>query len=99
MVWVQGGPGRQGLAANNADYLSYFGIDASAPRTAAKSTPAHTQIVVYGTAAQSMAGTIVWLQRQYGVTATTAPPDPKVTADIVVTLGADAPTRTVPTAG
>lgn len=98
-VWVQGGPGNQSLAANNADYLAYFGVDSSAPTATARTTPAQTQIVAYGTAAQDMPDTITYLQKVFGVTVTTLPKDPRIPADIVVTLGSDARTRSIPSAG
>lgn len=97
-VWVVNGASQAGLASNNADYLSYYGMNASAPNQNAKSTPAHTRIVVYNGAEKAMPATIAYLQTLYGVTVTTAT-DPGVTTNIVVTLGADAPTLAVPTVG
>ena len=88
-VWVQNGKGGQGLAGNNATYLNYFGMNASAVTKLAPSTPAHTTITVYNGAEAGMTQTIAYLEKQYGVQVTTAT-DPAVVADIVVVLGRDA---------
>ncbi len=97
-VWVQDGKGGQGLAGNNAGYLDYFGIDASPLTRLAPSTPAHTTITVYNGAETAVTQTINYLQRLYKVQVQTKT-DPTVQADIVVVLGRDAKTLTIPTVG
>ncbi len=97
-VWVEDGRNGPGLAANNAAYLAYFGIDASAPTQLAPTTPAHTTITVYNGAETRLSATIKYLQSLYGVTVQTAT-DAAVKADIVILMGRDARQMTVPTAG
>lgn len=97
-VWVQDGKGGKGLAGNNANYLDYFGINASAVARLAPATPAQTTITVYNGAQTKLAATIKYLQTLYGVTAVTAT-NPAIAADIVIVLGRDAKSLTVPTVG
>ena len=97
-VWVEDGKNGPGVAANNAAYLIYFGMDASAPTKLAPTTPAHTTITVYNGAAAKLPATIKYLQNLYGVTVQTAT-DPTVRADIVILMGSDARQMTVPSAG
>ncbi len=97
-VWVENGKGGKGLAANNAAYLDYFGIVASAPTKLAPSTPQVTTITVYNGAGDSAAATIKYLQNLYHVTATTAT-DPAVKADIVIVIGRDGRSLAVPSVG
>jgi LCP family protein required for cell wall assembly len=89
-VWVLNGSGRSGLETSTAAYLEYQGITASAPRRQTDDRPATTKIVVYNGAEAELADTIAYLQKRFKTTVTTAT-DPKVTVDIVVTLGRDAP--------
>jgi LCP family protein required for cell wall assembly len=97
-VWVQGSATTQALAANNADYLAYYGLDASAPNSVTKTTPAKTTITVYNGAETSLGATIAYLQQLYGVQVRMVA-DPTVTVDIIVTLGSDAKTLTIPNVG
>ena len=97
-VWVLDGKGLAAHAANNAAYLDYFGINASAPIKPATTAPAHTTITVYGSAAAKLPQTIKYLQSLYNATVQTGT-DPTVNADIVIVLGRDGTDLTIPTAG
>jgi LCP family protein required for cell wall assembly len=92
-VWVLNGSGRGGLNTNTAEYMSYDGLDASAPRKNA-ARQATTTIVAYNGAETAMPATIKYLEDLFKVKVTTAS-DPTVPVDIVVTLGSDAPTLDV----
>ncbi len=92
-VWVVNASGKTGLASNVADYLAYAGLDASAPNKGAP-TAAKTKIVVYNGAETVVAGSVTYLEDLFGVKATMAT-DASVPANIVVTLGKDAPNLSV----
>jgi hypothetical protein len=89
-VWVLNGSGRSGLAAEVADYLAYDGLEASAPNKGGGADVARSRIVVYNGAEAEMPESVAYLEKLLGATATAAT-DPAITADIVVTLGRDAP--------
>ena len=97
-VWVRNGSGRTGLANSTTDYLLYQGIAASAPNQKATERPATTQIVVYNGAEADLPETIAYLEKLYKTKVTLAT-DPKVVADIVITLGKDAPDLQVDAVG
>jgi LCP family protein required for cell wall assembly len=97
-VWVQNGKGGKGLAGNNANYLDYYGIDASAVTRLAPKTPTRTTITVYNGAESRLSATIKYLEKLYGVTVKTAN-DSAVKADIVILMGANAKSLAVPTVG
>jgi len=98
-VWVQGSGALKTLAANNADYLAYYGMDASAPnKSVVSGVPAHTTITVYGDAATANPDTITFLQKLYKAKVVVGT-DPRVTADIVIVLGSDAKTLVIPDVG
>lgn len=97
-VWVLNGSGRTGLATLAVDYLNYNGMESSSPNQNT-ATLAKTKIVVYNGAEAVMDGTVAYLEKLYGATATFVQ-DPKITAvDIVVTLGRNAPLLEAPTVG
>jgi polyisoprenyl-teichoic acid--peptidoglycan teichoic acid transferase len=96
-VWVFNGSGRTGLASEAADYLAYNGLEASAPNQKTATIPA-TTVVVYNGAEATMPHTIAYLEDILGVKVTTAT-DPKVTVDMIVTLGKSAPTLKAPVVG
>jgi len=96
-VWVINASGRTGLAADAADYLAYNGLEASAPNQRAD-TLAKTKVVVYNGAEAEMPETIAYLEKVLGLKVTTAT-DPKVTVDMIVTLGKDAPKLEAPVVG
>jgi polyisoprenyl-teichoic acid--peptidoglycan teichoic acid transferase len=97
-VWVLNGTNRSGLANRAADYLGYEGLAASAPNRRVQDRPATTSIVVYNGAESDLTETIKFLEKTYKVKVTTAT-DPSVSADIVITLGADAPDLSVDVVG
>jgi len=97
-VWVEDGNNGMGLAGNNAQYLDYFGMDASAPTKLAPATPQTTTITVYNGAETRLAATIKYLQSIYKVTVKTAK-DPTVSADIVIVIGRDGQSLAVPSVG
>jgi len=93
-VWVLNASGRSNLATDNADYLAYDGLDASAPNQKVPAQ-AHTTIVAYNGAEADMPQTVKYLEDLYKVTVTTAT-DPSEPVDMVITLGKDAPDLSVP---
>ncbi len=97
-VWVVNASGRTGLATTVADYLGYVGLGASAPNKGAPSVLATTKIVVYNGAETGMSASVKYLETLFGVKSTTAT-DPSVPADIVVTVGRNAPTLTIDAPG
>jgi LCP family protein required for cell wall assembly len=97
-VWVKNASGRTGLATNVAEYLAYFGADASAPNTKNLPTAAKTKIVVYNGAEEEMPETLKYLQNKFGVQATIAT-DASVPVDFIVTLGQDSPNLSVNAVG
>lgn len=96
-VWVQGSAATRSLAANNADYLAYYGVDASAPNKAV-APPGKTTITVYGDAQTKFGSTIAFLEKLYKVKVVQGT-DPTAVADIVVVLGSDAKTLVIPNVG
>jgi hypothetical protein len=88
-VWVLNGSGRSGLSSTTADRLAYDGMDASAPNQKADQIGS-TRIVVYNGAETDMPETIAYLEELFKTKATFVD-DPKVTVDMIVTLGRDAP--------
>ena len=88
-LWVLNGSGRPGLSSSTADRLAYDGLDASAPNQKAAQTGS-TKIVVYNGAEAEMPETIAYLEDLFKTKVTTAT-DPKVTVDMIITLGRDAP--------
>ncbi|HEU0245410.1 MAG TPA: LCP family protein, partial [Candidatus Limnocylindrales bacterium] len=97
-LWVLNGSGRAGLETSTSAFLEYQGISASAPRRQTSERPATTKIVVYNGAEAELADTIAYLQKRFKTTVTLAN-DPKVTVDIVVTLGRDAPNLDIDAVG
>ena len=72
-------------------------MDASAPNKAV-APPARTTITVYGNAQTEFADTISFLEKLYKVTVIQGN-DPAAVADIVVVLGSDAKSLTIPNVG
>jgi len=97
-VWVQNGRGLADHAGNNAAYLDYYGMDASALTKSATSSPSHTTVTVYNGAEKHLAATIKYLQNLYNVTVVTVT-DPTVKADVVIVIGRDGRDLAVPTVG
>ena len=97
-VWVLDGKNGMGLAGNNAAYLDYYGMDASPLAQLAPTTPAATTITVYNGADTRLTATIRYLQNLYGATVKTAKSS-TTKADIVIIIGMNAHSLTVPNAG
>jgi LCP family protein required for cell wall assembly len=97
-VWVRNGSGRTGLATTTTDYLLYQGLAASAPNQKVSERPATTKIVVYNGAEADLPETIAYLEKLYKTTVTYVN-DPKVVADVVITLGKNAPDLQVDAVG
>ncbi len=90
-VWVLNGTNTANRGARLAAYLEYHGLDASAPRGKPKgSVPAKTVITVYNGAETDLTATIAYLEKVFDVKSKTAS-DPKITADVVVTIGRNTP--------
>ena len=96
-VWVLNASGRPGLSASSSDKLAYDGLDASAPNQH-PSTIANTKIVVYNGAEAAMPETIKYLEDLFKTKITTAV-DPKVTVDMIITLGRNAPNLAIDPVG
>lgn len=90
-VWVLNGTSTANRGARLAAYLEYHGLDASAPRGKPKgNVPARTVITVYNGAETDLTATIAYLESVFEVKIKTAS-DPKVTADVVITIGRNTP--------
>jgi LCP family protein required for cell wall assembly len=95
-VWVLNGSGRTGEAARLAQFLSYLGMDATAPNQRPdRSGLQKTTIRAYNGAQDSMPLTLAALEQAFGVTVEPVT-DPSVRADFVVTTGANTPQLTPP---
>jgi LCP family protein required for cell wall assembly len=89
-VWILNASGQPGLSARSAERLAYDGLDASAPNQHLQTELATTKIVIYNGAESQMPETIKYLEDLFNVKVTTAT-DPKVTVDMIITLGRNAP--------
>jgi polyisoprenyl-teichoic acid--peptidoglycan teichoic acid transferase len=90
-IWVMNGTNTTNRGARLAAYLEYHGLDASAPRGKPEGgVPARTVITVYNGAETDLAATIAYLESVFDVKVKTAS-DPKVTVDVVVTIGRNTP--------
>jgi len=95
-VWVLNGSGRTGEAARLAQYLSYLGMDATAPNQRPDTTGLQkTTIRAYNGAADAMPLTLAALKLVFGVEVEQKA-DPNVRADFVVITGAQTPQLTPP---
>jgi LCP family protein required for cell wall assembly len=95
-VWVLNGSGRTGEAARLAQFLSYLGMDATAPNQRPDTTGLKTTMIrAYNGAADSSPLTLAALEQQFGVQAEPVT-DPSVRADFVVITGRDTPQLTPP---
>lgn len=96
-VWVLNGSGRNGLAVGVSDFLAFDGLESSAPNQRV-SVVARTQVVVYNGAEAEMPRTIAYLEDLLDLKVTMLT-DPKVTVNMIITLGRDAPALEVPAVG
>jgi LCP family protein required for cell wall assembly len=98
-VWVYNASGRTDLAAHNAEFLTFNGLDASAPVKKAGANRAKTEIKVYNGTEGEMPETVKFLEKVYK-TKVVPVTDPSVTnVDFVITLGQDAPDKQVDSVG
>jgi len=97
-VWIYNASGRGGLSTSAADYLGYYGLEASAPNKRIPDTAPKTVITVYNGAESELPETIAYLEKLYKTTVKTVT-DPSVNVDIIVTLGRDAPDLQVDAVG
>ncbi len=96
-TWVLNGTGTQGQASSLAGYLSWNGMQASAPNQKPAKTPAATLVRVYNGAETRLPQTIAFLQKTFGA-APTLVNDPTVHVDVIVTTAADTPALQAPNA-
>jgi hypothetical protein len=90
-VWVMNGTNTTNRGARLAAYLEYHGLDASAPRGKPEGgVPAKTVITVYNGAETDLTATIAYLESVFDVKVKTAN-DPKITVDVVITIGRNTP--------
>jgi LCP family protein required for cell wall assembly len=90
-VWVLNGTNTQSRGARLASYLEYHGLAASAPRGKPEgAVPGTTVVTVYNGAEARIPGTITYLEQLFKVQVKTAS-DPKIRADVVVTIGRNTP--------
>jgi len=95
-VWVLNGSGRTGEAARLAQFLSYLGIDASAPNQRPDTRGlTNTTIRAYNGAEASLPLTAAALQQAFGVQVEPVT-DPAVHVDFVVITGLTTPQLTPP---
>ena len=95
-VWVLNGSGRTGEAARLAQYLSYLGIDATAPNLRPDASGKQATVIrAYNGAADSMPLTLAALQQAFGVQVQPVT-DASVHADFVVITGVATPQLTPP---
>jgi LCP family protein required for cell wall assembly len=95
-VWVLNGTGDTGRGTRLAGFLDYHGLAASAPRQKPPgAVPATTTVVAYNGAETKYPASIAYLEKTFGVVATTAT-DPAVRTDIIVTVGKATPDLEAP---
>jgi len=95
-VWVLNGSGRTGEAARLAQFLSYLGMDATAPNQRPDTTGLQqTTIRAYNGAADAMPLTLAALEQAFGVQVVDKT-DPSVHADFIVITGGNTPQLTPP---
>ena len=97
-VWVLNGSGRQGEAGRLADFLSYLGINATAPQQRPDTSGLPTTTIrAYNGAETSLPLTVEALRTVFGVEVTPIA-DPAVRVDFIVITGGDTPQLTAPPA-
>jgi LCP family protein required for cell wall assembly len=95
-VWVLNGSGRTGEAARLAQFLSYLGIDATAPNQRPDTSGLQkTTIRAYNGAEDNMPLTLAALQEAFGVEVQPVT-DAAVHADFIVITGSNTPQLTPP---
>ena len=95
-VWVLNGSGRNGEAARLAQFLSYLGMDATAPNQRPDTSGLQkTTIRAYNGAADNMPLTLAALQQVFGIEVESVT-DATVHADFIVITGITTPQLTPP---
>ena len=94
-VWVLNGSGRQGEAGRLAEFLTYLGINATAPTERPDVEPRNTVIRAYNGAETSLPLAAEALRAVFGVEVTPVT-DASVTNDYLVITGNDTPQLTPP---
>ena len=95
-VWVLNGSGRTGEAARLAQFLSYLGMDATAPNQRPDTTGLRkTTIRAYNDAADRLPLTLAALEQVF-VVQVEAITNPSIRADFVVITGVATPQLTPP---
>lgn len=90
-VWVLNGTGTLARAARLAGFLEYHGLAASAPRGAPSGpVPSKTVVTVYNGAQDKLSATIDYLEGLFK-TKVKLVNDPKIRADVIVTIGRNTP--------
>ncbi len=96
-VWVLNGTGATGQATDLASYLSWSGMQASAPNQKPDEQPATTVVRVYNGAEKEMPQTVAYLKKTFGVTPELLE-DPAVHVDVIVITAPDTPKLQAPNA-
>jgi LCP family protein required for cell wall assembly len=90
-VWVLNGTNTPARGARMAAYLEYHGLAASAPRGAPPGkVPANAVVTVYNGAQDKLSATIAYLEGLFK-TKVKLVNDPKIRADVIVTIGRNTP--------
>jgi LCP family protein required for cell wall assembly len=83
-AWVLNGTGVDGQASDVAGYLSWSGVQASAPNQKVTAKPTATLVKVYNGAETHLPQTLAYLKKTFGVEPQLVT-DPRVHVDVVVT--------------
>ena len=95
-LWVLNGSGRTGEAARLSEYLSYLGLNASAPNQRPDTSGLNpTTVRAYNGAAERFPLTIVALREVFGVEAQPVT-DPAIRVDFMIITGQNTPQLTPP---
>jgi LCP family protein required for cell wall assembly len=96
-AWVLNGTGTAGQASDVAGYLSWSGMQASAPNQKPDEKPATTVVRVYNGAETRLPQTVAYLKKTFGV-APEPVSDPAVRVDVIVITAPDTPKIQAPNA-
>jgi LCP family protein required for cell wall assembly len=96
-TWVLNGTGASGQAADIASYLSWSGMEASAPNQKPDEKPSTTVIRVYNGAETRLPKTIAYLEKALKTTVEPVT-DPAVRVDVIVITAPDTPKLQAPNA-
>lgn len=96
-AWVLNGTGVDGQASDVAGFLSWSGLQASAPNQKAGATPTTTIVKVYNGAETRLPQTLAYLRKTFGVEPQLVA-DPKVHVDVIVITAPSTPRLQAPNA-